>query len=97
MNHLIAERKDIMMSFIVGIACEVCGTADADVSSNPLSQDDFPRDGWISVTMWEGEQHGTVASPEFHLCSAKCLRDFSDALMKEEHDQAHEENQPHEH
>ena len=83
------------MSRVLGIACDRCGTLDVELNPNSFSVEDmFPRDGWISLNEW-GED-GAIVLVEIHLCSLKCLAEFSAEALENEHTQDNEEEHNHE-
>ena len=62
------------MSRVYGLRCESCGKLDIGSAEEFLYEDQFPRSGWISVTLWIGDAN---AGPEHSVCSQKCLNSFS--------------------
>jgi hypothetical protein len=85
------------MSRVLGVACDSCGTLDIAVKpSMRITEDDFPRQGWISLVQWTGEEKGTP-DDEIHICSVECLVSFSNAALANENDQPHDHKHGHEH
>ena len=82
------------MSMVVGTVCDSCGASDIDRFETGREVDHFPRNGWLSITIWEGEPEGRPES-DFHVCSVKCMGDFANRLLKEEHDYGHEHEHAH--
>lgn len=66
------------MTAILGIQCDACGTADLEIRTGDMSEDNFPKGGWYSISQWE--EIGLVG-PEMHACSAKCVRDLGKVLQ----------------
>jgi hypothetical protein len=82
------------MSRVLGVACDKCGTLDVELNPDSFSVEDmFPRNGWISLNEW-GED-GVVGPIEIHICSLKCLAEFSAEALANEH--THEEGEDHHH
>jgi hypothetical protein len=69
------------VSFITGVACDNCGTSDIAASTYGLEIDKFPRNGWLSVCSWEGEEEGS-AQPEMHFCSIECIYGFAAKVLE---------------
>lgn len=87
------------MTFIYGVVCETCKTVDAVTRESIFSEDSLPRNGWISVSFWEGEEEGNVDGPEYHLCSPKCLMEFAKNTTQTTtpSEKPEEHNHPHPH
>lgn len=72
------------MARVYGVQCEACGKLDIGSADKSLYEDQFPRAGWISVTLWLDD---ASAGPEHIVCSQQCLNFFSfmaDDLSQEE-------------
>jgi hypothetical protein len=76
------------MARVYGLRCEACGKLDIGSAEEFLYQDQFPRAGWISVTLWIDD---AVAGPEHTICSQQCLNFFS--FMAEDLSQDEEEEE----
>lgn len=87
------------MTFIYGVVCETCNTVDAVPRKDAFSEDDLPRNGWISVSFWQGEEKGEPDGPEYHLCSPKCLMEFAKNTTQTTtpSEKSEEHNHPHPH
>ena len=62
------------MARVYGVKCEACGKLDIGSADQDLYEDQFPRAGWISVTLWVED---ALAGPEHTVCSQQCLNFFS--------------------
>jgi hypothetical protein len=72
------------MAKVYGVKCEACGKLDIGSADKSLYEDQFPRAGWISVTLWIDD---ASAGPEHTVCSQQCLNFFSfitEGLSQEE-------------
>lgn len=74
------------MGRIVGVACDNCGTLDVEVSEGEFkySEDNFPRNGWLSINQWQeadNMRYAMAEGVEIHICSASCLKEFSDKYL----------------
>lgn len=80
------------MSLIVGAVCDMCGKSDIESTIGGSEIDFFPRNGWLSLTEWEGEEQGKPQN-DLHVCSLECLQ----SLVKELLSVDLQEENPHPH
>jgi hypothetical protein len=67
------------MTRIHGVLCDGCGVSDLVKAEDLFSEDNLPRNEWMSLNVWHGEENPEVG-PEIHACSTKCLRIVADKL-----------------
>lgn len=61
------------MTHIMGVICDGCGKNDI-ISAQVAATQSIPRNNWISLSVWSGEDKGVIRTPEIHACSGDCLQ-----------------------
>lgn len=66
------------MARVLGVVCDNCGMLDVELNYylNNVTEDSFPRDGWLSLTQWGDESEPGPIGEDLHLCCVDCLTDF---------------------
>lgn len=85
------------MTMVVGVICDSCGGSDLGAFSRDLNEDNFPRNGWMSINVHD--DGGDPDGSEIHICSVPCLEKLAKTLMKNapaEHEN-HSHDHPHTH
>ena len=69
------------MTHIMGVVCDGCGKNDV-ISAQVASTQSVPRRNWISISVWSGDDKGSVRTPEIHVCSGDCLQTVTEKLIQ---------------
>lgn len=78
------------MSLIIGVLCDSCGSSDIEETLDGRNVDNFPRNNWLSITQWEGQDIGKPQA-ELHVCRIECLESLPKVLKE----QTQKESNPH--